>query len=146
MPCHAGFGEHAGSAVGAIYYSGATRRSRYHQPPKHWIVAPLESKELLALCIKRVKVGSPLPHLRRDRAHPTHVCNRTGLVPLTSAPRLCSPRLHWPRARYSHTERCRRRFPHCLTAPAGFYPGLLAVGSVAACTARALASRRVGMP
>ena len=28
---------------------------RYLQPPKHWAVAPPESKELLALCLKRVR-------------------------------------------------------------------------------------------
>ena len=30
--------------------------NRYHQPPKNWVVAPLESKELLVLCIKKVRV------------------------------------------------------------------------------------------
>jgi hypothetical protein len=30
---------------------------RYLQPPKHWIRADLESKELLTFCIKRIKVG-----------------------------------------------------------------------------------------
>ena len=28
---------------------------RYLQPPKHWVRAALESKELLTLCIKRLK-------------------------------------------------------------------------------------------
>ena len=29
--------------------------------------------------------GSPLPHLRRDRTHPCHICAGTGLTPATSA-------------------------------------------------------------
>lgn len=29
--------------------------ARYLQPPKHWVAAELESKELLALCLKRLK-------------------------------------------------------------------------------------------
>jgi hypothetical protein len=36
-------------------------------------------------------LGSPLPHLRPDRAHPCHICARTGLTPPTSAPGLGSP-------------------------------------------------------
>ncbi len=36
---------------------------RYLQPPKHWVRAELESKELLTFCVKRVKglakVGMP---------------------------------------------------------------------------------------
>ncbi len=28
---------------------------RYLQPPKHWVRAALESKELLTLCLKRLK-------------------------------------------------------------------------------------------
>ncbi len=28
---------------------------RYLQPPKHWVRAELESKELLTFCIKRIK-------------------------------------------------------------------------------------------
>ena len=39
-------------------------------------------------------LGSPLPHLRRDWAHPCHICARTGLTPATSAPGLGSPRPH----------------------------------------------------
>ena len=31
-------------------------------------------------------LGSPLPHLRRDWAHPCHICAGTGLSPATSAP------------------------------------------------------------
>jgi hypothetical protein len=33
-------------------------------------------------------LGSPLPHLRRDWAHPCHICAGTGLTPATSAPGL----------------------------------------------------------
>ncbi|PXF43613.1 60S ribosomal export protein NMD3 [Gracilariopsis chorda] len=36
-----------------IYYCKGC--ARYLQPPKHWVAAELESKELLALCIKRLK-------------------------------------------------------------------------------------------
>jgi hypothetical protein len=38
--------------------------------------------------------GSPLPHLRRDWAHPRHICAGTGLSPATSAPGLGSPPPH----------------------------------------------------
>jgi hypothetical protein len=31
------------------------------------------------------RLGSPRPHLRRDWAHPAHICAGTGLAPLTSA-------------------------------------------------------------
>jgi hypothetical protein len=33
-------------------------------------------------------LGSPLPHLHRDWAHPCHICTGTGLTPATSAPAL----------------------------------------------------------
>ena len=33
-------------------------------------------------------LGSPRPHLRRDWAHPCHICTGTGLTPATSAPGL----------------------------------------------------------
>ena len=29
--------------------------NRYLQPPKHWVRAELESKELLTFCLKRIK-------------------------------------------------------------------------------------------
>lgn len=37
----------------SIYY--CRNCARYLQPPKHWVAAELESKELLTLCIKRLK-------------------------------------------------------------------------------------------
>ena len=37
------------------------------------------------------RLGSALPHLRRDRAHPSHICTGTGLTPPTSAPGPGSP-------------------------------------------------------
>lgn len=37
----------------AIYY--CRNCARYLQPPKHWVAAELESKELLTMCIKRLK-------------------------------------------------------------------------------------------
>ncbi len=39
-------------------------------------------------------LGSPLPHLRRDWAHPCHICAGTGLTPATSAPGLGPPLPH----------------------------------------------------
>jgi hypothetical protein len=36
-------------------------------------------------------LGSPLPHLRRDWAHPCHIGAGTGLTPPTFAPGLGSP-------------------------------------------------------
>ena len=38
-------------------------------------------------------LGSPLPHLHRDWAHPCHICTGAGLTPAASAPGLGSP---WP--------------------------------------------------
>ncbi len=43
--------------------------------------------------------GLPRPHLRRDWAHPAHICAGTGLTPPTSAPGLGSTRPHLRRAR-----------------------------------------------
>ncbi len=39
-------------------------------------------------------LGSPRPHLHRDRARPAHICTGNGLAPPTSAPGLGSPRPH----------------------------------------------------
>ncbi|KAI0566800.1 Ribosomal export protein Nmd3 [Gracilaria domingensis] len=39
--------------ISSIYYCKGC--ARYLQPPKHWVAAELESKELLTLCIKRLK-------------------------------------------------------------------------------------------
>ncbi len=39
-------------------------------------------------------LGSPLPHLHRDWAHPCHICTGTRLAPATSAPGLGSPLPH----------------------------------------------------
>jgi hypothetical protein len=50
--------------------------------------------------------GSPRPHLRRDWAHPAHICAGTGLTPPTSAPGLGPPRSHlrrdWAAAHPAH--------------------------------------------
>jgi hypothetical protein len=35
-----------------------------------------------------MELGSPLPHLHRDWAHPCHICAGTGLTAATSAPGL----------------------------------------------------------
>ncbi len=43
--------------------------------------------------------ANPRPHLRRDWAHPAHICAGTGLTPPTSAPGLGSPRPHLRRDR-----------------------------------------------
>lgn len=37
--------------------------NRYLQPPKHWVRAELESKELLTFCIKRLKGLQKVPLL-----------------------------------------------------------------------------------
>ena len=39
-------------------------------------------------------LGSSLPHLRRDWAHPCHICAGTGLTPSAAAPGLGSPVPH----------------------------------------------------
>ena len=41
-----------------------------------------------------MELGSPLPQLHRDWAHPCHICAGTGLAPMTSAPGLGSPLRH----------------------------------------------------
>lgn len=38
---------------------------RYLQPPRHWVKAELESKELLTFCIKRLKGLSKVRGCRR---------------------------------------------------------------------------------
>ena len=43
---------------------------------------------------KEDPVGSPLPHLHRDRARPCHICTGTGLTPPTSPPGRGSPLPH----------------------------------------------------
>ena len=42
--------------------------NRYLQPPKHWVRAELESKELLTFCIKRLK------GLQKARRRPQCLC------------------------------------------------------------------------
>jgi hypothetical protein len=56
--------------------------------------------------------GSPRPHLRRDWAHPAHICAGTGPTPLTFAPGLGSgsPRPHLRRD-WAHPAQCRRTAP-----------------------------------
>lgn len=49
--------------------------NRYLQPPKHWVRAELESKELLTFCVKRIKglqVGLGNPSIRA--VNPMWVC------------------------------------------------------------------------
>jgi hypothetical protein len=67
-------------------------------------------------------LGSSLPHLRRDWAHPCHICAGTGLSPATSALRLGSalPHLHWDWALC--TQPCRIRAGTGLS-PATSAPG-----------------------
>ena len=53
---------------------------------------------------------SPLPHLRRDWAHPCRICTGTALTPATSAPGLGSPLPHLHRLRPRQIcMRCRGR-------------------------------------
>lgn len=64
--------------------------TRYLNPPNHWVTAELESKELLALCIKKIKGLTKVklvdagfiwtePHSRRIKVKLTiqkEVCHR----------------------------------------------------------------------
>ena len=68
----------------------------------------------------RPGLGSPLPHLHRNRARLSHTCTRTGLTPATSAPGLGSPQPHLSSAPLPqvhravparHTRRANRRRP-----------------------------------
>jgi hypothetical protein len=52
------------------------------------------------------RLGSPLPHLHRDWAHPGHIRTGTGLTPPTSAPRLGSPLPHLHRDWAHHCHIC----------------------------------------
>ena len=54
------------------------------------------------------RLGSPLPHLRRDWAHPSHICAGTGRTPATSAPGLGPPLPHLRRdsARFRRPAAC----------------------------------------
>ena len=47
-------------------------------------------------------LGSPLPHLHRDWAHPSHICTGTGLTPPTSAPGLGTPQVEHGAALVEH--------------------------------------------
>ncbi len=69
------------------------------------------------------RLGSPLPHLRRDWAHPCHICAGTGLTPATSAPGLGSPLSH-PHREWAHPS-------HIRTGTAG-YPRVLQAGGLGA--------------
>ena len=53
-------------------------------------------------------LGSPLPHLRQDWAHPSHICAGTGLTAPTSAPGLGSPLPHL-RQDWAHPSHIRTR-------------------------------------
>ena len=44
---------------------------RYLQPPKHWVRAELESKELLTFCIKRIKGLGKVRRIRLFRELPS---------------------------------------------------------------------------
>ena len=52
---------------------------RYLQPPKHWVRAALESKELLTLCIKRLKGLQKVLSQAPEQVHP--------VLPTISPPR-----------------------------------------------------------
>ena len=58
----------------------------------------------LAAATSAPGLGSYPPHLRRDSAHPSHICTWTRLTPPTSAPGLGSPlpHLHLDSAHPSH--------------------------------------------
>ena len=47
-------------------------------------------------------LGSPLPHLHRDWAQPSHACTGTGLTPPTSAPGLGTPQVEHGAALVEH--------------------------------------------
>jgi hypothetical protein len=61
--------------------------------PDQWVFFCLPTSELLAcVCLvarvsaRAFPLGSPLPHLRRDWAHPCRICAGTGLTPAAPAP------------------------------------------------------------
>jgi hypothetical protein len=71
--------------------------------PKQWLHCPRlpQSRHISAQTPRRIN-WSPVPHLRRDWAHPCHICTGTGPTHATSAPGPGSPRAHlhrnWARA------------------------------------------------
>jgi hypothetical protein len=83
------------------------------RPSRHSLRCVYPSSRTLCLAAFAPGLGSPLPHLLRNRARPSHTCTRTGLTPATSAPGLGSPQpyLHRDWAHPSHIyhrDRCRR--------------------------------------
>lgn len=57
---------------------------RYLQPPRHWVKAELESRELLTFCVKRIrglsKVPKPISCIRYGTCLQTHVCRDTSVA------------------------------------------------------------------
>lgn len=57
---------------------------RYLQPPRHWVKAELESRELLTFCVKRIrglsKVPKPISCIRYGTYLKTHVCRDTSVA------------------------------------------------------------------
>jgi hypothetical protein len=68
-----------------------TARQQLHARAGSVLTPPTSAPEL----------GSPLPHLHRNWAHPCHICARTGLNPPTSALGLGSPLPH-PHRDWAH--------------------------------------------
>ncbi len=108
--------------------------------------------------MSNILLRSPLPHLRRDCAHPCHNCTGTGLTPATSAPGLGSPLPHLrrnPAHRLLNPMPRRRRsapkvkppgsssvLPHGSDAGGGAVPEVSGTpGRSAPCTARIRARR-----
>jgi hypothetical protein len=77
-----------------------------------------------------LRLGSPLPHLRRDWAHPAHICAATGLTPPTSAPEPASPLPHLqPDSARTPNARARAHARAC-ASPRGVGPQDLEEGAV----------------
>ncbi len=75
---------------------------RYLQPPRHWVKAELESRELLTFCVKRIRGLSKVPkpiqlhplwYLSENPCLSRHVCRKR----VVSAPekRQCRSQMPW---------------------------------------------------
>ena len=79
---------HMAPMHGMARLARALTHPRWHICEGVWLLALRRRIVARAAATSALGLGSPLPHLRRDWAHPCHICAGTGPTPATSAPGL----------------------------------------------------------